>query len=601
MPPFLLYLLKLSISLSIVWIFYQLFLRRLTFYRMNRWYLLGYSLLSIFIPLINIGPIFRDGYSGEPVIIQYIPAIGNVQSLPLSAEVHSGGIAGWNMPVLILVLGALLLLVRSVLRWVSLLRLRQQARPIDGEGIKIYQIDASIIPFSFGNAIYINQHLHTEKEWSDIILHEYVHIRQKHTVDILLAEVLCVLNWYNPFCWLIRHSIRQNLEFIADSQVLKNGVDKKGYQYHLLKVIGESRYRLVSNFNFSSLKKRIIMMNKIRSARFHLVKFLFIVPLIAVLLLAFRDKPGLAGNTLLIAGPGTPLLLTGDTGLPVVTAVPVAAARAAAPATVTPAVTAPVVAAVPAMAAPAVTAVPAAMAAPAVTPPPPPAPAVSAPVPSASLPSVTAVPVGSRRDTAVPGNAARPVSVIVMNRDSVFAKALYVVDGIPRPDFQKDSLRPNDISSMYVLKGDEALRYYGEKGAHGAIVIVTKAFREKHPPMPTVVVTRKDSFPPGGLSTGNPPAEPLYVVDGQIVTKEGMKKISPDDIESINVLKGKKVRAKYGDKGNNGVVEITLKKKTSSIQPVMSTETKDGLVSVQANTIKTPSLKLTVYDMITGN
>ncbi len=290
MPPFIFFLLKLSISLSIVWIFYQLLLRRLTFYRLNRWYLLGYSLLSLFIPLINIGPILWDGSSGEPVVIQYIPAIGNVQSLQLPPEVHSGGIKGWNMLVLILVLGALLLLVRSVIRWVSLLRLRQQARPIDGEGIKIYQVDASIIPFSFGNAIYINQHLHTEKEWSDIILHEYVHIRQKHTLDILLAEGLCILNWYNPFSWLIRHSIRQNLEFIADEQVLKNGVDKKGYQYHLLKVIGESRYRLANNFNFSSLKKRIIMMNKIRSARLHLLRFLFILPLLAVLLVAFRDR-----------------------------------------------------------------------------------------------------------------------------------------------------------------------------------------------------------------------------------------------------------------------------------------------------------------------
>ena len=98
MPLSILYLLKLSISLSIVWIFYQLFLRRLTFYRMNRWYLLGYSLLSLFIPLINIGPILWDGSSGEPVVIQYIPAIGNVQSLslPVLPEVHSGGINGWN-------------------------------------------------------------------------------------------------------------------------------------------------------------------------------------------------------------------------------------------------------------------------------------------------------------------------------------------------------------------------------------------------------------------------------------------------------------------------------------------------------------------------
>jgi len=105
-----------------------------------------------------------------------------------------------------------------------------------------------------------------------------------------VAELMCMLNWYNPFCWLIRWSIRQNLEFIADQQVLGKGVDRKGYQYHLLKVIGEPRYRLANNFNISSLKKRIIMMNKIGSARLHLLKFLFVLPLAGLLLVAFRDK-----------------------------------------------------------------------------------------------------------------------------------------------------------------------------------------------------------------------------------------------------------------------------------------------------------------------
>jgi TonB-dependent SusC/RagA subfamily outer membrane receptor len=109
-------------------------------------------------------------------------------------------------------------------------------------------------------------------------------------MDILFAELLTIFNWYNPFAWLIRYSIRQNLEFIADRQVVENGFDKKDYQYHLLKVVGQAQYRLANNFNFSSLKKRITMMNKIRSARVQLLKFLFILPLPAVLLVAFRDR-----------------------------------------------------------------------------------------------------------------------------------------------------------------------------------------------------------------------------------------------------------------------------------------------------------------------
>jgi beta-lactamase regulating signal transducer with metallopeptidase domain len=97
-----------------------------------------------------------------------------------------------------------------------------------------------------------------------------------------MAEMLCILNWYNPFAWFIRHNIRQNLEFIADDNVVRSGMDIKAYQYHLLKVVGIPQYRIANQFNFSSLKKRIMMMNRAKTAKIHLVKFLFILPLIAV-------------------------------------------------------------------------------------------------------------------------------------------------------------------------------------------------------------------------------------------------------------------------------------------------------------------------------
>src|ERR1700735_2253523 len=94
MPFLLLYLLKSSISLSVVWLFYQLLLRRLTFYTLNRWYLLGYSVLAFFIPLINVYPILRDeAPSGEPYLIQFIPVVGG-QGYIATAKTH-GGIGGW--------------------------------------------------------------------------------------------------------------------------------------------------------------------------------------------------------------------------------------------------------------------------------------------------------------------------------------------------------------------------------------------------------------------------------------------------------------------------------------------------------------------------
>jgi len=98
------------------------------------------------------------------------------------------------------------------------------------------------------------------------------------------------LNWYNPFVWLIKHAIKQNLEFLADDAVVNNGADKKSYQYLLLKVTGYSPLTIASGFKLSSLKQRIYMMNKTRTSQRHLLKLLFVLPLVAVMMVAFRNK-----------------------------------------------------------------------------------------------------------------------------------------------------------------------------------------------------------------------------------------------------------------------------------------------------------------------
>ena len=151
-------------------------------------------------------------------------------------------------------------------------------------------MEVDVVPFSFGNGIFLNQNLHSPDEIPEIIKHEFVHVEQKHTIDVLFSEFLCMLLWYNPFVWLLRLAMRQNLEYIADNFVLEKGTDKKNYQYLLLKVMSDQPISITNPFNFSSLKNRIIMMNKIKSARVNLVKFLFALPLLAFLLLAFRNQ-----------------------------------------------------------------------------------------------------------------------------------------------------------------------------------------------------------------------------------------------------------------------------------------------------------------------
>lgn len=278
------YILKLSISLAVIYLFYQLFLRRLTFYNWNRWYLLLYSLFCFALPFINVFTFVTAPAPDEPSLIHFIPVI-NYEPQTVSSSMD------WKQwAVMVFLAGIIVFLIRLLIQYRSLLKMRTHAKLLYDSSVKLYHIDKPVIPFSFGNAIYINQHQHSEQELSDIIRHEFIHVKQRHTVDMLWSELLCILNWYNPFAWLLKKAIRQNLEFIADHQVLQTGFDRKQYQYLLLKVIGAPAYSIASNFNFSSLKKRIAMMNKSKSARVNLIRFLFIIPLLAVILLAFRNN-----------------------------------------------------------------------------------------------------------------------------------------------------------------------------------------------------------------------------------------------------------------------------------------------------------------------
>lgn len=287
MPVLFDYLIKLNICFGVVYFFYQLFLRRLTFYNWNRWYLLGYSVLSFLMPLIDVMPSLKEKNLQEAVVMQWIPAISFE---PVQEKNFLQTLSYWDWAIGLLILGSVILLIRFAIRFLAFQRMKLSAQLISDGKTKIYQLADEVSPFSFGNAIFINTQLHEGEELEEIIRHEFVHVKQRHTLDIIWFELLCILNWFNPFVWLLRHNVRQNLEFIADNKVLQNGLGRKEYQYLLLKVMGNRQFAFTNHFNFSSLKKRIAMMNSVKSAKAHLIKFMFLLPVIAVLLLSFRKE-----------------------------------------------------------------------------------------------------------------------------------------------------------------------------------------------------------------------------------------------------------------------------------------------------------------------
>ncbi len=287
------YMLKISLCLTVTYLFYVLLLKRITHYSWNRLFLLTCSVLAFIIPALNINLFVEPEKLTGVFFVNKIPAINTDI---ISSNISNGSVA-WNMSSLLLIIfitGVCFFSGRLIIQFISLKKIQAKAQLINNGEVKLYHLNAGIAPFTFYKSIYLDKNIYNEQELDEVIKHELVHVNQKHTIDVLLAELLCILNWYNPFAWMIKHAVKENLEFIADDIVLQNGVNRKDYQYLLLKVTGNIPCTVTSNLNFSSLKKRIQMMNGTKTSKAHLFKFLFIVPMLSILLLAFRhayDKP----------------------------------------------------------------------------------------------------------------------------------------------------------------------------------------------------------------------------------------------------------------------------------------------------------------------
>lgn len=285
----LIYIFKAAIFQTMIMACYGLLLRKDTFYKMNRWYLFGGILFSWMVPFINfdITALFK-GREEAPVTVVY-------QYLP-NLSFHEIDQPWWqqysfNDYLLFAVMtGSVIMLVRLLLQYLSLIKLGNGQRTVfDEYNIQLLNIPSN--PFSFGRTIYINPALHSEQEMEEILEHELVHIRQRHSIDMMFASFNRCIFWWNPAAWMLNRIVRDNLEYIADRIILEKGFDRKHYQYHLLR-ISQVAYSnsIAHHFNFSNLKKRIVMMNKGDTNPLQKIKWLLLLPIVTVMLLSFNYR-----------------------------------------------------------------------------------------------------------------------------------------------------------------------------------------------------------------------------------------------------------------------------------------------------------------------
>jgi bla regulator protein BlaR1 len=293
MPALFVFLIKVNAALLLFCAGYYLVLRPLTFYSLNRVYLVAAILFASVYPKINLsGFAERHQQLSKPVqavVINFqTPARALIK--PFARPDY------WQWIEIIFWAGTVVLVIRLLTQLYSLFQLYRHSKPSKICDHDVRTIEGNAGPFSFWRSIYINPANHAAADLESILLHEQVHVNEWHTLDILLAELSTIFYWFNPGVWLMKKAVRENIEFITDQKILKKGVDTKQYQYSLVNVsFAASPNPIVNHFNISTIKRRIIMMNAKRSSTFNLTRYALLVPAVVALLLVFSiSKAALA-------------------------------------------------------------------------------------------------------------------------------------------------------------------------------------------------------------------------------------------------------------------------------------------------------------------
>ena len=563
METFALYILKSIIWLSGFALVYILFLRNERFFLLNRFYLITGIIISFLFPLISVNYIVMlpEALNNQETdnIISGIQVMDND-----SSNYFRWILLGIYLSGVIFVISGIIGKSRSVLKVIK------KAEIISSFPVKLIKTVEYTNSFSFFSYVFINPSI-TDTEKREIVNHELVHVRQWHWLDLVLAELLCIIQWFNPVVYIYSRLIRQNHEYLADKVALQLTSDPAIYKATLLnQIVGSPVVSLANSFNYSLNKKRFNMMKNITTSPYRKLKIFLILPVFAIILYSFakpeyrytpvdeysgnigagtmlkakevkgkvvqQDGKPLSGAALIVTGTSTGVL-TDATGHFRFDNVPEDAVIAV---------------------------------------------SASGFISKVFKPDFKdEMIIELMRDpdykegdyTNIPPPPPPPPPSVNLNIKGydVDNPPLFVIDGVIS-DNEESKVDPEAILSINILKEKYATDKYGEKGKDGVIEITTikndlpdsgnkvsdvKVIGySKNQKSDTSAMHKKLSIRSNSLSTSG--ADPLIVLDGKI-TDIDIDKMDPETIESIVVYKDDSAVEKYGEKGKDGVIEIKSK------------------------------------------
>lgn len=282
MDTILSYFIKSSIWLSAFWLVYYLFLQNEGYFVLNRIFLIVGMLSAFVFPLVTIKYLVE--------LPKPVTSISATASNAVAMAYEGSTTIGWESIVVgVMLSGATFVLIRLLIQTLKVIQVIHITKADYRNGLKVIETNQFPSAFSFFTYVVVNP-LSSEKAKQEMVAHEAAHVKQLHWIDLVLAEVLCVLQWYNPIAWWYGHFIRQNHEYLADRSALRSTADPAVYKAVLInQLIGDEVIRLGHPFSYSINQKRFNMMKNTSVSNIRRLKLLIVLPLAASILYAFAE------------------------------------------------------------------------------------------------------------------------------------------------------------------------------------------------------------------------------------------------------------------------------------------------------------------------
>lgn len=278
------FLLKSAITMTVLLVIYYLLFEKEKMHKFNRFYLLGALVFSLAVPFITVAT-YIEQIPTEPVTASSLTA---VKSTPIKEATDYLFYTGWALYTLVTFLFAL----RFIRNIVFFIRKTSNNPTVKMKGATLVLLDEKVLPHTFLNYIFVNRdEYETNRIEKELYTHEYTHVIQKHTLDILFIETLKVFFWFNPMLYFYKKAIQLNHEFLADQKVIATTANTIYYQNLLLEKANiRTTFSIASNLTFSLTKKRLLMMTKTTSATKAGLLKLAVTPVLGALMILLCTK-----------------------------------------------------------------------------------------------------------------------------------------------------------------------------------------------------------------------------------------------------------------------------------------------------------------------